>query len=136
MKLKFEDHSISERICNYMFENSYPKRGEFKGNKKLIGKRKHSNGSSEERTSHLPDEHSDSKNQERAILQKVRKTTNTDVQSVAKDDLRASDLVTVENGELSPPQPSTSRDLSSSTFRRSDSTGNSSLILFSVEVIS
>ena len=138
MKLKFEDHSISERICNYMFENPYPKRGEFK-NTKLLGKRKHSNGSVEAGTSQSPGEHPDSKNtrslKESVVLQKVRKATNTDVQSVAKDDFRSSDFVTVEN-ELSPPQPSTSRDLSSSTFRRSDSTGDSSLIFVVCQVIS
>ena len=137
MKLKFEDHSISERICNYMFENPYPKRGEFKGNNKLIGratsKRTHSNDSTETDTSHSSGDHPDSKNtrslKEPIVPQKIRKTTDIDVQSVAKDDPRSRDIVTAEDGELSPPQPSTSRDMYSSTFRRSNSAGDSSLIL-------
>ena len=84
MKLKFEDHSISERICNYMFENPYPKRGEFKGNNKLIGratsKRPYSNDSAEADTSHSSGDHPDSKNtcslKEPIVPQKIRKTTD------------------------------------------------------------
>ena len=156
MKVKFEDQTISDRMCNYMFENPYPKKGEFKACHEFIknspSKRPHDNQASptETETSYSSTGSPKQTNNHNTTIEisesplpsKTRKTEDERFQRTgdtfytlqSAPHNKCSPPKTLGGDNCSTPQPSTSTDAFDISFGRSDSIGKKALLLISTTV--